>query len=201
MKRLVQEIQGYFRDWSKASTPELFRAIQRGDQKAIDWLYCHNYGPVIRQLGSRGATPEQAQDVYQDAFTDCWLNVTNNRFTPQENATIHAYLRAIALRHWLKALRQTQPVTFSETGYMDADLSDDDYAGDVFELRMQELDAALTHLSPRQRQLLDLFYIRQLSMDAIARELGLLNAGMAKKTKYQAMQTLRDLMNRTPDDL
>ena len=84
---------------------------------------------------------------------------------------------------------------------MDADLSDDDYAGDVFELRMQELDAALTHLSPRQRQLLDLFYIRQLSMDAIARELGLLNAGMAKKTKYQAMQTLRDLMNRTPDDL
>src|SRR6266852_7193516 len=82
--------------------PELIRAAQRGDQRAFEQLVRLYDQNVLRLALNLLRSPEDANDVYQEAFLRVYKNLHSFRF----DCSFHTWLYRIVTNLCLDALRK-----------------------------------------------------------------------------------------------
>src|SRR5438477_10605638 len=101
--------------------PELIRAAQRGDHRAFEQLVRLYDQNVLRLALNLLRSPEDARDIYQEAFLRVYKNLHTFRF----DCTFHTWLYRIVTNLCLDALRKRkvrrEETTVVETtdGYLD----------------------------------------------------------------------------------
>ena len=140
--------------------------------------------PYVRMLAAlavREVGRSDADDVVQDALVRAWWRRAT--FDP-DRGTARAWLVAVLLdqarRHRLRRIRRT---SLAAPGSAEAVLVPTDAA-------RIDIDRAVRALPRRQRQVITLFYLADLSVAEVASVLGI-SAGSVKSHLHDARQSLR----------
>jgi len=154
---------------------------QLGDRRALAELVGHWHDPVWRYVRRMLDGPGLADDVSQDVWAGALKALPGlhqpDRFAP--------WLFTIARRSVLDHLRDK----YSQTDPPDSDQVDDDGAAAV--LDRAQVAEGLAGLPPREREVLILFYLHDLSLEDCAQVLAI-PAGTVKSRLFRARRLLRD---------
>ncbi|HEV2688835.1 MAG TPA: RNA polymerase sigma factor [Bryobacteraceae bacterium] len=182
--------------------PELIRAAQRGDQRAFEQLVRLYDQNVLRLALNLLRSPEDANDIYQEAFLRVFKNLHTFRF----DCSFHTWLYRIVTNLCLDALRKRRvrreenTVVETSEGFLDRmDTVEESRAhGDPQRTLMsrqlnQRIQQVLGGLTPRERAVFEMRHYQGLRLRAIGDMLGT-SEEAAKNCLFRATQKMRSAL-------
>jgi RNA polymerase sigma-70 factor (ECF subfamily) len=167
----------------------LVAKIASGNRLAMQVLFARHhariYRFVLRLLGSEAV----AEDVTSEVFLDVWRQA--HRF--EARSAVTTWLLAIARYKALAELRRRPEPPSDEASVNASDPGDDPEATFAIKHRGEILRNCLTRLSPRHREIIDLVYYHEKSVQEAAHILGV--PGNTVKTRmFHARKKLSQLL-------
>jgi RNA polymerase sigma-70 factor, ECF subfamily len=186
----------------QADEKALIRAAQEGDQDAFGQLVRAYDKSVLRLAMNLLRSPEDAQDVYQEAFLRVYRNLNSFRF----DCSFHTWLYRIVTNICLDQLRKRKvrkeesPVVDTPDGPLDRmDAFEEDSADSDPERSMwnrelkKKIEVALQDLTPRERMVFELRHYQGLRLRNIGEMLGTTEEA-AKNCLFRATQKMRSVL-------
>jgi RNA polymerase sigma-70 factor, ECF subfamily len=180
----------------------LIRAAQRGDQDAFEQLVRTYDQSVLRLAMNLLRSPEDARDVYQEAFLRVYRNLDNFRF----DCSFHTWLYRIVTNICLDQLRKRKvrkeepavietsegPLDRMEAFEEEAAVADPERAMWNHQLK-DKIESALQDLTPRERLVFELRHYQGLRLRNIGEVLGTTEEA-AKNCLFRATQKMRSVL-------
>lgn len=180
----------------------LIRAAQRGDEDAFEQLVRTYDQSVLRLAMNLLRSPEDARDVYQEAFLRVFRNLHTFRF----DCSFHTWLYRIVTNICLDQLRKRKvrkeesAVLETADGPIDRMDTFEEDAADANPERHtwnrqlhQRIDTALQDLTPRERMVFELRHYQGLRLRNIGEMLGTTEEA-AKNCLFRATQKMRSVL-------
>ena len=177
----------------------LIRAAQRGDQDAFEQLVRAYDQSVLRLAMNLLRSPEDARDVYQEAFLRVYKNLDSFRF----DCSFHTWLYRIVTNICLDQLRKRKvrkeesAVVETPDGPLDRmdafeeEGADSDPERSLWNRQLKhKIDTALQDLTPRERMVFELRHYQGLRLRNIGEMLGTTEEA-AKNCLFRATQKMR----------
>ena len=178
---------------------ELIRAAQRGDERAFEQLVRLYDQNVLRLALNLLRSPEDANDVYQEAFLRVYKNLHAFRF----DCSFHTWLYRIVTNLCLDALRKRRvrreenTVVETSDGYLDRmdtleeGRADGDPQRQLLSGQLRgRIQQVLSDLTPRERTVFEMRHYQGLRLRAIGEILGT-SEEAAKNCLFRATQKMR----------
>jgi RNA polymerase sigma-70 factor, ECF subfamily len=176
---------------SEPSSDEMLVArIAGGDRLAMQTLFARYRTPVYRWLLRLVGNETVAEDLLSDVFLDVWRQA--GRF--QARSAVSTWLLAIARFKALSARRSRKNAELDEA--IEATVADSADNPEVVlqkKSRDQFVRTALTTLSPEHREIIDLVYYHDKSVDECAQLLGV-PSGTVKTRMFYARKKLAEMV-------
>ena len=166
---------------------EILERIERGDEKALEFLYKKHFRMMTRLVVSNNGTPDEAKDIYQEALVVFWQKAINGNLTL--TSKISTYLYSICLNLWRKELDRKSRLTNEEKDGVE-------YLDDEREERVRIIRECIDELGDPCRRILSYYYFDGLSMNDIAEKMNFANTDTAKTKKYKCKKRLDELVKR-----
>ena len=179
--------------------PELIRAAQRGDHRAFEQLVRLYDQNVLRLALNLLRSPEDAHDIYQEAFLRVYKNLHTFRF----DCSFHTWLYRIVTNLCLDALRKRRvrreenTVVETSEGTLDRmdTLEEPRAHGNPQRQLMshelkQRIQDTLSSLTPRERTVFEMRHYQGLRLRTIGDMLGT-SEEAAKNCLFRATQKMR----------
>jgi RNA polymerase sigma-70 factor, ECF subfamily len=180
----------------------LIRAAQTGDQDAFEQLVRAYDQSVLRLAMNLLRSPEDARDVYQEAFLRVYRNLHTFRF----DCSFHTWLYRIVTNICLDQLRKRKvrkeesavvetadgPLDRMETFEEAGAVSDPERTMWNRQLK-DRIEAALGELTPRERMVFELRHYQGLRLRNIGEMLGT-SEEAAKNCLFRATQKMRSVL-------
>ncbi|MEA2924855.1 MAG: polymerase sigma-70 factor, subfamily [Alphaproteobacteria bacterium] len=173
-----------------SSDEMLIARIAGGDRLAMQTLFARHRTPVYRWLLRLVGNETVAEDLLSDVFLDVWRQA--GRF--QARSAVSTWLLAIARFKALSARRGRKDAELDET--IEATVADSADNPEVVlqkKSRDQFVRTALTALSLEHREIIDLVYYHDKSVDECAQILGV-PSGTVKTRMFYARKKLAELV-------
>src|SRR6266851_988265 len=144
----------------KLEETELIRAVQQGDQSAFEALVRSYDQSVLALALNLLRSPEDAQDVYQEAFLRVYKNIHSFRFDCSFHTWLYRIVTNICLDYLRKKKVRKEEATVVETAEGPVDRMDSfeensahaDPERNLLNSRLgQRIETALGELTPRER--------------------------------------------------
>ena len=182
----------------EADERELIRRAQGGDRAAFDSLVRLYDHEVLRLTLRVVRSPEEAQDLYQEAFLKIYRSLGRFRFDSRFSTWLYRVVMNVCLDH----LRRQK--TRNEVQAPDSDGGETEYFHNVPDERPEldperafkrreirrRLDSAMERLNPRERMIFELRHYQGLKLRAIGQLCGT-SEETAKNCLFRATQKLR----------
>ena len=168
----------------------LIGRIANGDQLAMRTLFGRHRVALYRWLLRLVRDEALAEDLLSDVFLDVWRQA--DRF--QARSSVSTWLLAIARFKALSARRSRKDAELDET--IEATVADSTDNPEVVlqkKSRDQFVRTALTTLSPEHREIIDLVYYHDKSVEECAQILGV-PSGTVKTRMFYARKKLAELV-------
>jgi RNA polymerase sigma-70 factor (ECF subfamily) len=173
-----------------SSDEMLVARIAGGDRLAMQTLFARHRTPVYRWLLRLVGNETVAEDLLSDVFLDVWRQA--GRF--QARSAVSTWLLAIARFKALSARRSRKDAELDET--IEATVADSADNPEVVlqkKSRDQFVRTALTRLSLEHREIIDLVYYHDKSVDECAQILGV-PSGTVKTRMFYARKKLAEMV-------
>jgi len=173
-----------------SSDEMLVARIADGDRLAMQTLFARYRTPVYRWLLRLVGNETVAEDLLSDVFLDVWRQA--GRF--QARSAVSTWLLAIARFKALSARRGRKDAELDET--IEATVADSADNPEVVlqkKSRDQFVRTALTRLSLEHREIIDLVYYHDKSVDECAQILGV-PSGTVKTRMFYARKKLAEMV-------
>jgi RNA polymerase sigma-70 factor, ECF subfamily len=184
---------------SGAEVESLIRAAQSGDERAFEQLVRTYDQSVLRLAMNLLRSPEEARDVYQEAFLRVYRNLDSFRF----DCSFHTWLYRIVTNVCLdqlrkrKVRREESSVVETSDGPVDRmDSFEEESPHSDPERNMwnrelsSRIERALSELTPRERMVFELRHYQGLRLRNIGEMLGTTEEA-AKNCLFRATQKMR----------
>ena len=177
----------------------LIRAAQQGDSGAFERLVQNYDQSVLRLAMNLLRSPEDASDVYQEAFLRVYRNLHSFRFDCSFHTWLYRIVTNLCLDHLRKRkVRKHEPVMVeTEDGPLDrlANLPDDRAQGDpqrsLLSLEVRErVSETLQGMTPRERLVFEMRHYQGMRLRSIGEALGTTEEA-AKNCLFRATQKMR----------
>jgi RNA polymerase sigma-70 factor (ECF subfamily) len=173
-----------------SSNEMLIARIAAGDRLAMQTLFARHRTAVYRWLLRFVGNEAVAEDLLSDVFLDVWRQA--DRF--QARSSVSTWLLAIARFKALSARRIRKDAELDET--IEATLADPaDNPEVMLEKKNREelVRAALNNLSPEHKEVIDLVYYHEKSVDECAQILGV-PSGTVKTRMFYARKKVKEMV-------
>jgi len=180
----------------------LVRAAQRGDQDAFERLVRAYDQSVLRLAMNLLRSPEDARDVYQEAFLRVFRNLHSFRFDCSFHTWLYRIVTNICLDQLRKRkVRKEEPATVETSeGSIDRTEAFEEESAGANPERVtwnrqlgERIDCALEELTPRERMVFELRHYQGLRLRHIGEILGT-SEEAAKNCFFRATQKMRTLL-------
>jgi len=173
-----------------SSDEMLIARIAGGDRLAMQTLFARYRTPVYRWLLRLVGNETVAEDLLSDVFLDVWRQA--GRF--QARSAVSTWLLAIARFKALSARRTRKDAELDETIEATvADPADDPEVMLAKKHRDQVVREALNELSPEHKEIIDLVYYHEKSVDECAQILGV-PSGTVKTRMFYARKKVAEMV-------
>lgn len=183
-------------------TDALIRAAQRGDQDAFEQLVRAYDQGVLRLAMNVLRSPEEARDVYQEAFLKVFRNLQNFRFECSFQTWLYRIVSNVCLDHLRKRkVRKEEPaVVETSDGPLDrlesfeTESAQADPERTLWNRQLkQRIESGLSDLTPRERMVFELRHYDGLRLRNIGEILGTTEEA-AKNCLFRATQKMRAVL-------
>src|SRR5579864_4126152 len=180
----------------------LIRAAQRGDQDAFEQLVRAYDQSVLRLAMNLLRSPEDARDVYQEAFLRVYRNLHTFRFDCSFHTWLYRIVTNICLDQLRKRKVRKEESSVVETGEGPIDRMDtfEEEGADADPGRTlwnrqlrQKIETSLEGLTPRERMVFELRHYQGLRLRNIGEMLGT-SEEAAKNCLFRATQKMRAVL-------
>jgi RNA polymerase sigma-70 factor (ECF subfamily) len=180
----------------------LIRAAQRGDQDAFEQLVRTYDQSVLRLAMNLLRSPEDARDVYQEAFLRVYRNLHAFRFDCSFHTWLYRIMTNICLDQLRKRkVRKEEPaVVETSEGPIDRmeafeeDAAEADPERSMWNRQLKrKIEDALQDLTPRERLVFELRHYQGLRLRNIGEMLGTTEEA-AKNCLFRATQKMRSVL-------
>ena len=184
---------------AKVDEATVIRAVQRGDQDAFEQLVRAYDQSVLRLAMNLLRSPEDARDVYQEAFLRVYRNIHTFRFDCSFHTWLYRIVTNICLDHLRKRKVRREESAVVETAdgpvdRMDSFEQEGTHANPERRFWNSQLgnriETALGDLTPRERTVFELRHYQGLRLRAIGEVLGT-SEEAAKNCLFRATQKMR----------
>ena len=182
----------------------LIRAAQQGDEDAFGELVRSHDEGVLRLAMNLLRSPEDARDVYQEAFLRVYRNLSNFRFDCSFHTWLYRIVTNLCLDHLRKrkVRREESPVVETEDGVRNRmDVAPESWAGSDPERTLlsaeigERIERVLAALTPRERLVFELRHYQGMRLRAIGEALGT-SEEAAKNCLFRATRKMRAVIGR-----
>ena len=174
-----------FKTGLEMNEKDLFERIQKGDEKALEFIYKKYYRMMTKLVITNSGTEEEARDVYQDALVVFWQKARSGNLVL--TSKMSTYIYSVCQNLWRKELDRKKRLSNEEK-----DLSETmDLDGPE---REKIIANCMDQLGETCRKVLMYYYFDEMSMQEIADKLGFANTDTAKTKKYKCKQKLDELV-------
>ena len=173
-----------------SSDERLIARIAAGDRLAMQTLFARHRTAVYRWLLRFVGNEAVAEDLLSDVFLDVWRQA--DRF--QGRSSVSTWLLAIARFKALSARRIRKDVELDET--IEATVADPADNPEVMlenKNREELVRAALNNLSPEHKEVIDLVYYHEKSVDECAQIIGV-PSGTVKTRMFYARKKVAEMV-------
>lgn len=168
----------------------LIGRIAAGDKLAMQVLYARHHVRVYRFILRLVGDPSQAEDLISDVFLDVWRQA--HKF--EARAQVTTWLLAIARFKALSALRRRKDEGLDEEkAAAIEDTADDPEVAVQKKDKSEILRECLTALSPDHREIIDLVYYHEKSVEEVAEIVGI-PENTVKTRMFYARKKLSELL-------
>lgn len=127
---------------TELSNRELIDGIREGNTQVLEYLYRRYHSRMLKNICSWGESPENAEDIFQDALTAIFINSQQDHFDIY--CSFFTYLYSVSRRTWLNKKRREKrlpQVSFEQDLLLKLDQSavDDTDLAEQFILIMEKL--------------------------------------------------------------
>jgi RNA polymerase sigma-70 factor (ECF subfamily) len=184
---------------AKVDEATVIRAVQRGDQDAFEKLVRAYDQSVLRLAMNLLRSPEDARDVYQEAFLRVYRNIHTFRFDCSFHTWLYRIVTNICLDHLRKRKVRREESAVVETAdgpvdRMDSFEQEGTHANPERRFWNSQLgnriQTALGDLTPRERTVFELRHYQGLRLRTIGEMLGT-SEEAAKNCLFRATQKMR----------
>jgi RNA polymerase sigma-70 factor, ECF subfamily len=173
-----------------ASDEALIARIADGDKRAMQVLYGRHNVRVYRFILRLTSNQSLAEDLVSEVFLDVWRQA--DAF--EAKSQVSTWLLAIARYKALSALRRrTDEHLDDQTAATIEDTADTPEAVVGTKNRNMIVQKCLTQLSPAHREVIDLVYYHEKSVDEVAKIVGV-PAATVKTRMFYARSKMADLL-------
>jgi len=176
------------------SQSELYEALK----KRRDWAYDHVYtelSPSFRYWVERNSGSEMdAEDAFHKGLLNFLLNLETGKYEFRESAKITTVIFDYCKKVWLNELassriksRRAMPDAYDPAH--DTDLQKDLERSET----IAQVRAALDQLKADCRQMIEFFYLEELSLKEIAEKMGMKESS-TKQKRYDCTEKLKQLV-------
>jgi len=159
--------------------------------KVLNFMYQKHYGMVESMILQNNGSQEDARDVFQDAIIVLVDNISIPSF--KLTSTLSTYLYAIARNVWLKKLKTKGRINY-EVEVQDIGLVEESHLDILVQSdEIKAIKNVLLRLDKTCQEILEMFYFRRFSIDAIARAMNYNNENVAKVKKSKCLKKLREM--------
>jgi RNA polymerase sigma-70 factor, ECF subfamily len=180
------------RPWPKRhdnSDEALIGKIASGNRLAMHVLYARHHARVYRFILRLIGNEAAAEDLTSEVFLSVWRQA--HRF--EERSTVTTWLLAIARYKSLAELRRRPELSASDEDLETSDPADDPEAALQRKRRGEILHDCLRQLSREHREIIDLVYYHEKSVQEVAQIVGI--PGNTVKTRmFYARRKLSELL-------
>ena len=180
----------------------LIRAAQKGDQDAFETLVRTYDQSVLRLAMNLLRSPEEARDVYQEAFLRVYRNLENFRFDCSFHTWLYRIVTNICLDHLRKrkVRKEESPTVVTGEGPLDRmenfeeESAHADPERTMWNRQLRErIEGALSRLTPRERMVFEMRHYEGLRLRNIGEILGTTEEA-AKNCLFRATQKMRSTL-------
>ena len=180
----------------------LIRAAQRGDQDAFEQLVRAHDQSVLRLAMNLLRSPDDARDVYQEAFLRVYRNLDSFRFDCSFHTWLYRIVTNICLDHLRKrkVRKEESAVVETSDGSIDRMEALEEEAAHANPERTcwnrelkQRIENALQRLTPRERMVFELRHYQGLRLRNIGDLLGTTEEA-AKNCLFRATRKMREVL-------
>lgn len=169
----------------------LWKKMKEGDRSAFESIYRNH----IQALYKYGARIHQDVNLLEDCIHDLFLDLWNNRATIGDTNSIAPYLLTSLRRKMYKKIKSSQKTHLTESNEA---LDQIDFAWPAKEtednnsnLVHNQIQSFVQYLTPRQKEVIYLKYIRGLDYDEIGEVLDMKYQSV-RNLVHRALQKMRD---------
>ncbi|HMI65384.1 MAG TPA: sigma-70 family RNA polymerase sigma factor [Cyclobacteriaceae bacterium] len=174
-----------FRSGAQMDEKEIFERIQKGDEKALEFIYKKYFRMMTKLVVTNSGTEEEAMDVYQDALVVFWQKARSGNLVM--TSKISTYIYSVCQNLWRKELDRKKRLSNEEKDSAESlDMDGPE--------RQKIIGKCLEQLGETCRKVLMYYYFDEMSMQEIADKLGFANTDTAKTKKYKCKQKLDELV-------
>jgi len=173
----------------------LVAAIAKGNQRAMRTLYNRHRVRVFRFALRLVSDAGYAEDIVSEAFIEVWRQA--DRF--EGRSSVSTWIMSIARFKALSVLRRRQEIEFDEK--LAEAVTDQSFTPEnaVLEMdRRAQIRACLTQLSPDHREIIDLVYYHDKTIEEVA-EIIRVPKNTVKTRMFYARKRLAQLLARCHD--
>jgi RNA polymerase sigma-70 factor (ECF subfamily) len=168
----------------------LIGRIAKGDRLAMQVLFARHHVRVYRFVLRLVADPATAEDLISEVFLDVWRQA--DRF--EGRSAVSTWMLAIARFKALSVLRKRSDKELDEeTAAALEDPSDDPEVAVQKKDKSDVLRKCLTGLSPEHREIIDLVYYHEKSVEEVAEIVGI-PENTVKTRMFYARKKLAELL-------
>src|ERR1022692_795938 len=187
---------------TQADEATLIRAAQRGEAEAFETLVRTYDQNVLRIAMNLLRSPEDARDIYQEAFLRVYKNLHSFRFDCSFHTWLYRIVTNICLDHLRKRKVRREESTVVDTPEGPLDRMNDfeeeaahaDPERNLWNLQLgQRIEGALGGLTPRERMVFELRHYQGLRLRNIGEILGT-SEEAAKNCLFRATQKMRAVL-------
>lgn len=166
--------------------------LKRFDRETFEDLYRFHFPWIARSIIKEGGDKQIARDVFQNALIVMLERIHSDDF--KLTCISGTYLHSVSINIWRNLRRK------SAHRAIDVEISDYNcnYTETIrFEEILEEYDRVASILEKIEdpcKSLLENFYLKGLSWDAIAEKMGYANAGSARNQKYKCIERIKKIM-------
>ncbi|MDX5345768.1 MAG: sigma-70 family RNA polymerase sigma factor [Hymenobacteraceae bacterium] len=171
---------------------KLLAGLRNQEEPALTHLYKQHFPMILHFVLNNSGTEDDAKDIYQEAVIIFYEKIQDGTLTL--SCQIKTYLYSVCRRLWLKRLAEKSRFSIDvddSEAYLQ--LKEDQPVQEENELKFNLMAEAMAQLGEPCRQLLEDFYIQDLSMQDITDKFGYTSADSAKNQKYKCLQRLKKL--------
>ncbi|GAB3641215.1 RNA polymerase sigma factor [Spirosoma arcticum] len=176
-----------------ATDQDLYDALSRRDERAYTYLYAESYPSFRYWMLNNSASEMDAEDAFQKGMLGFLLNIETGKYQFQSGTRVTTVVFEYCKRVWLTELKSARLRT---RGAMPDEVNTADSADVLEDLERFEIvnivRESLGQLKADCRQLIEWFYVDELSLREIAERMGMKESS-ARSKRYSCAEKLKAL--------